>query len=140
MDRRQFLRNAAIIAAGVVAADQLELLERLAPRRIFPAWPTVPRIYADGIHDDYAGLQAFLDGKPVEWKGDIVTGPLSIFGQRLNPTRTLVLTNAIVFSPAFPERILTGCTIDGRAIPDGEPCIRCVGWPEPKLDGYFSNV
>lgn len=37
MNRRDFLRNAAIIAAGAIAADQLELLERLAPRRLY--WP-----------------------------------------------------------------------------------------------------
>lgn len=37
MDRRTFLRNSAILAAGVVAVDQLELLERLAPRRLY--WP-----------------------------------------------------------------------------------------------------
>ena len=37
MNRRDFLRNCAIIAAGAIAADQLELLERLAPRRLY--WP-----------------------------------------------------------------------------------------------------
>jgi len=37
MNRRDFLRNAAIITAGAIAADQLELLERLAPRRLY--WP-----------------------------------------------------------------------------------------------------
>jgi hypothetical protein len=36
MDRRDFLRRCALIAAGVVAADQLDLLEMLAPRRLFP--------------------------------------------------------------------------------------------------------
>lgn len=35
MNRRDFLRNCAIIAGGVIAADQLELLERLAPRRLY---------------------------------------------------------------------------------------------------------
>jgi hypothetical protein len=35
MDRRLFLRRAALSAAGAIAADQLELLERLAPRRRF---------------------------------------------------------------------------------------------------------
>lgn len=35
MNRRDFLRNAAIIAGGFIAADQLELLERLAPRRLY---------------------------------------------------------------------------------------------------------
>ena len=37
MDRREWLRSAALIAAGVVAADQLELVERLGwKRRFFP--------------------------------------------------------------------------------------------------------
>jgi hypothetical protein len=46
MDRRTWLRNAALIAAGAVAADQLDLLERLTwRRRFFPGadigarWP-----------------------------------------------------------------------------------------------------
>ena len=38
MDRRQFLQRSAILAAGAIAADQLELIERLGWRRtIFPA-------------------------------------------------------------------------------------------------------
>lgn len=37
MDRRAFLHRAALIAAGVIAADQIDLLERLAPRRLFPS-------------------------------------------------------------------------------------------------------
>ena len=35
MNRRDFLRRAAVVAAGAIAADQLEILERLAPRRLF---------------------------------------------------------------------------------------------------------
>lgn len=38
MERRQFLRRCALIAAGVVAADQLDVLEMLAPRRLFAGW------------------------------------------------------------------------------------------------------
>lgn len=37
MNRRDFLRRSALIAVGVVAADQIELLERLAPRRLWPS-------------------------------------------------------------------------------------------------------
>lgn len=38
MDRRQFLRNSSLIAVGVIAADQLEILERLTWKRtIFPS-------------------------------------------------------------------------------------------------------
>lgn len=35
MNRREWLQKAAVVAAGVVAADQLDLLERLAPRRLY---------------------------------------------------------------------------------------------------------
>ena len=45
MDRRLFLRNTSLLAAGVVAADQLELLERLTwKRRFWSGWsPGGPR-------------------------------------------------------------------------------------------------
>lgn len=35
MQRREFLRRCALIAAGIVAADQLDVLEMLAPRKFF---------------------------------------------------------------------------------------------------------
>jgi hypothetical protein len=39
MDRRQFLKRAALIAAGAVAADQLELFDRLGwKRKFFPGF------------------------------------------------------------------------------------------------------
>lgn len=40
MDRRQFLRNASMLAAGVVAADQLDVLDRLLwePKRLWTGW------------------------------------------------------------------------------------------------------
>lgn len=39
MNRRDFLRRSALIAAGAVAADQLELLDRLGwVRRFFPGF------------------------------------------------------------------------------------------------------
>ncbi len=38
MDRRAFLRASALVAAGVIAADQLEILDRLAPRSLFAGW------------------------------------------------------------------------------------------------------
>jgi len=38
MNRRDFLRRASLIAAGIVAADQLELLEKLSWKRtMFPS-------------------------------------------------------------------------------------------------------
>lgn len=35
MDRRLFLRNCALLAAGTVAVDQLELLERLNHKKVW---------------------------------------------------------------------------------------------------------
>lgn len=44
MDRRGFLQRAAALAAAGVAVDQLELLERLAPRRRYVAGWRAPYI------------------------------------------------------------------------------------------------
>lgn len=39
MERREFLRRSTLIAAGVVAADQLEILDRLGwTRTLFSGW------------------------------------------------------------------------------------------------------
>jgi hypothetical protein len=44
MDRRTFLRRSAIVATGAVAADEIELLEKLGDwtRRFFPSAAFVP--------------------------------------------------------------------------------------------------
>lgn len=65
MNRRDWLKNAALLVAAGVAADQLDLLDRLQPRRLFAAWGTVPTLFGDGIADDTRALQAFFDGHPV---------------------------------------------------------------------------
>lgn len=49
MNRRDFLRRAAIVAAGAVAADQLELLERLTHRKV---WPGANFGTMTGVADD----------------------------------------------------------------------------------------
>lgn len=66
MDRRAFLRNAVIVAAGAIAADQLELVERLGwRRRFFSGFGAgVPTLWGDGEHDDTLGLQALLNARP----------------------------------------------------------------------------
>lgn len=44
MNRRDFLRRASLVAAGAVAADQLDLIERLGWRRkFFPGWSAPQR-------------------------------------------------------------------------------------------------
>lgn len=46
MNRRDFLRRAALVAAGAVAADQVELLDRLGwKRRLFAGWSPEYTIY-----------------------------------------------------------------------------------------------
>ena len=54
LSRRGFLRGLAGAAAVAVLAPVVELVAR----------ETLPRIVGDGIHDDTAGLQAAIDGKP----------------------------------------------------------------------------
>lgn len=43
MNRREWLRNAALLAVGAIAVDQLELLDRLAPRRLWAGADLSPR-------------------------------------------------------------------------------------------------
>lgn len=59
LSRREFVRGAALVAAGVIAADQLEILDRIAPRSLFGGWspesslfPELPmmRVYSDTYH------------------------------------------------------------------------------------------
>ncbi len=38
MNRRDWLRRAAWIAGGVLAADQIELIEKLTPKRYVQGW------------------------------------------------------------------------------------------------------
>jgi hypothetical protein len=38
MNRRDWLRRAAILAGGAIAADQIELIERLTPKRYVQGW------------------------------------------------------------------------------------------------------
>lgn len=49
MNRREWLRRAAIIAGGVIAADQIELIERLTPRRYVNGARLTLRSIADSI-------------------------------------------------------------------------------------------
>lgn len=66
MNRRAFFRNAALIAAGAVAADQLELIDRLGwKRKLFSAWGAMPVLYGDGVTDDTRALNAWVRGLPV---------------------------------------------------------------------------
>lgn len=47
MNRREFFRRSSLIAAGVIAADQLELLEKLAHSKVFQGADFAPPIILD---------------------------------------------------------------------------------------------
>lgn len=71
MNRREWLRNATLIAAGAVALDQLEVLERLAPRRLyFAGWRapwhglvTVDRSIKADNWQNFHSIQAAIDSR-----------------------------------------------------------------------------
>lgn len=65
MDRRAFLRNAGLLAAGVVAANQLEVVERLGWRRRFFSLWAAPTLWGDGVHDDAPALNALFRGEKI---------------------------------------------------------------------------
>ena len=60
-NRREMLRTMGLVAAGVIAADQLEILDRLAPRSLFAGG--IP--HSDTYRDQY-GLEFHLD---THWSG-----------------------------------------------------------------------
>ena len=62
MDRRQFLRNSAIIAAGSIAADQLGILEKLMARgRSMIGWTRA----VEKNLVEYTELYQYVDGEYV---------------------------------------------------------------------------
>lgn len=86
MNRRQFLQVS--LAAGVVAAMPITLKKALADPR--------PTIWADGIHDDTAGLQAAIDGQPFYAVHDVVNvtdGKLTIHDGRFRTSACLNFRN-----------------------------------------------
>ena len=77
MDRRRFLRRAALIAAGAVAADQIELLERLTwRRRFFPGWSPASSWPALRIYDYHGTLLAELS-QPGPWTRVLRAGTIA---------------------------------------------------------------
>jgi hypothetical protein len=90
MDRRQFLKNAALIAAGAIAGDQLSLLERLGwKRRFFPSAQLyrVTKYYETGfvisseiVEDDLYGSRRHLSRSYLEAavaKGILIPTPFA---------------------------------------------------------------
>lgn len=97
LSRRGFLRGLAGAAAvAVLAVPVVELVAR----------ETVPRIVGDGIHDDTAGLQAAVDGKP--FVSDVVK-VIEVDGRR-----TVLLGNGeYQISKAMELVDVNDLTIDG---------------------------
>lgn len=78
MDRRLFLRRASLIAAGIVAADQLDLLDRLSwSRTMFPSGTIVS---APGASITDADLSALLKGVYEGMRGQIVPMITPLYG------------------------------------------------------------
>lgn len=63
IDRRTFLRRSAILASGLVAADQIELLERLTHRKVFTTGGYDPMVY----YFDLNRTTDAIEGKILEY-------------------------------------------------------------------------
>lgn len=108
LSRRSFLGGAlAITAATALPAS---------------AFASAPIIYGDGAHDDTAGLQAALDGKPFRVAGEgayIVRREGTIFigkgSFRLSDTLHL---------RGSTKATLSGFYMEWSSLPDAAPCIQ----------------
>lgn len=80
MNRRDFLRRAALVAAGAVAADQLDLLERLAPKRLWAGHSfNEPTIQVWKEKADFYGISGLHLGDHVAYvrSGALVTNSIA---------------------------------------------------------------
>lgn len=117
MDRRLFLRNAALLAAGVIAADQVEIVERLAhQRRLFPAWPWMRTLHGDGIHDDTAALQRLFDGGTVWYARErrFLSNGFCVGGGQFRLTDTVEVNRVRGVDGLFHKNVIRG---DASAVP-----------------------
>jgi hypothetical protein len=91
MNRRDFFRSA--LAVSAIAAVPLIASER------------APVVYGDGIHDDTAGLQAALSGKPFVSNGHLRTyaNRLVLDGgtYRLSETLKISRSNTLITNASF---------------------------------------
>jgi hypothetical protein len=74
MNRRSFLGGFLTLSVAAVVGIPVE---------------AAPVIVGDGIHDDWAGLQAMLDGKPFRVDGNCYVAHDGIIGGKLRFTKTL---------------------------------------------------
>lgn len=115
MDRRGFLRNASLLAAGAAILGRVEL-SPTAPK------PSAWTLYGDGETDDTDALQALFDGHEVLDRAGVVqvSGPgyLVVENGRFRVCRTVEIGGT-----HRPRASVTGCFFDGRDIPDGSPVV-----------------
>lgn len=114
LSRRSFLGGALVLAAAT--AVPAHALKALGP---------LPVIYGDGIHDDTAGLQAAIDGKPFRVFGDrayaVRTGGRVFIGQgRFRLSDTLRLNGPVSVTISDAHMVWD-------ELPDGQPCISVTG-------------
>lgn len=93
MNRRIFLRNSALIASGAIAADQLDLLERLMHKKVFAGADFTPPIILDShfgllvtnlVRDPWVERQFRqpVPEKPFRWR-DLKDDPNDAFHGRI---------------------------------------------------------
>lgn len=132
--RRSFLRGALALTAVTIAPA-------------LPVEASVPRIVGDGVHDDWAGLQAAIDGRPFECEGLVMQSPkvIEINGGRFSISKTLTVSgrhrevhfrNCVVITdgdhPLFCFEGVKNCSVEncgldwgGRWQSPNFPMIRC---------------
>src|SRR5947208_1315422 len=64
-----------VFLSGLVAAPAVIAIDSLMPVR-----PWVPVLYGDGIHDDWHGLQALVNGEAVDIRSRVVPAYLNAPG------------------------------------------------------------
>lgn len=112
MNRRNFL-------GGVLALTAMPFVPKIIG--------SLPIIYGDNIHDDWAGLQAMLDGKPfnvdaeniIAKEGELSNGRFIISrGLKINPKRIFYIHDCVIsqtedFQGNCMIHLDRDCSIDG---------------------------
>jgi hypothetical protein len=101
MNRRSFLRG-LFAAPAIIAVD-----------RLMPIKPWLPVIYGDGIHDDWAGLQALLNSEDVDIRADrlFLNHPRSPDLGFMSVQTPFSLSRTLVFpSDTFQRNTFVGCS------------------------------
>lgn len=91
MNRRDFLKRLGLVAAGVAAADQLEIIERLGwKRRFFQGFTPAPQF----VHKEFA-LGFMITREMLE---DDIYGSFRELAKTMN-VRESFMDNTLIFTP-----------------------------------------